>query len=455
MKWTLYPPQTLPEKEPIPWPGILLAYILVIGLFLVITISDWPDNKPVDFMFYTQGMVLPFLFVSMTISYIVMGKSTYDCYHFSRWNIAQWRLYHLKNYAQQHLIIAAWSSKTPVDELTLRMIQLKGDLPLAPRTPLRMALGGGFETTPARQLFSQLVAPIVETLRAYPNFKVSYWLRNANELTTGELRDVLSHCAVTFEEEIIALDKCPDFSLLNKTFADSEQRWDYRHLLIIGDLYGKEENKCMENGSVLFICQDFQLKESLKPVFLFQPLTGVDELEKSAAVFIEAQQPTEPKTLWFTGLTAHQKYPFLNVLNEYKTVPLRLELELSFGESSAGYRWLALALAADAARYGQGAQLVAASEKNMPEMVLLSTERPRSPLKPGYDGPGPLSHIAHVALTTLATLITGWAVYFKTLNWTTILICTCSALVISFALSFLLTHMAINAAEDDLGSIHH
>ncbi|MCS2163437.1 hypothetical protein MUU47_20340 [Scandinavium sp. H11S7] len=60
-------------------------------------------------------------------------------------------------------------------------------------------------------------------------------------------------------------------------------------------------------------------------------------------------------------------------LDEAKLAANRLELETSFGEKSPGYRWLALTLAAEAVKYAQGDQLVAASDSNRLDITPLSS----------------------------------------------------------------------------------
>ncbi|CAH3813329.1 hypothetical protein AAHD50_18850 [Enterobacter hormaechei] len=80
-----------------------------------------------------------------------------------------------------------------------------------------------------------------------------------------------------------------------------------------------------------------------------------------------------------TGLSRTEKYPLLEVLDEKKAVPDRLDLEMSLGEHSAGYVWLMLALASDAVVYAQGDQLVAASEQNRFSMTALSSRLTRQP----------------------------------------------------------------------------
>lgn len=63
----------------------------------------------------------------------------------------------------------------------------------------------------------------------------------------------------------------------------------------------------------------------------------------------------------------------MKVLDEHQLAATRLGAEDSFGEKSAGYQWLLVALAADAISYAQGDQLVAAPEKNRMNIISLSS----------------------------------------------------------------------------------
>ena len=93
-------------------------------------------------------------------------------------------------------------------------------------------------------------------------------------------------------------------------------------------------------------------------------------------MYLAAEQTIIPKTLRYTGLAQTEKYPLFNALNECKAAADRIDLELAFGEYTAGYRWLALGIATDAVRYAQGAQLIAASEKGKPALTVLSAAQP-------------------------------------------------------------------------------
>ncbi len=96
-------------------------------------------------------------------------------------------------------------------------------------------------------------------------------------------------------------------------------------------------------------------------------------------IYLQVESVLTPKTLWYTGLSRTEKYPLMQALDEKGQAPERLDLDTSLGEKSAGYRWLALALAADAVKYAQGEQLVASSEKNKFSITALSSQRTAIP----------------------------------------------------------------------------
>lgn len=96
-------------------------------------------------------------------------------------------------------------------------------------------------------------------------------------------------------------------------------------------------------------------------------------------IYLQAESVLTPKTLWYTGLSRTEKYLLMQALNEKGQATERLDIDASLGEKSAGYRWLALALAADAVKYAQGEQLVASSEKNKFSIAALSSQKTTIP----------------------------------------------------------------------------
>ena len=442
-QWKIFPPQVLPEKRKTPWVLIILAYVVVISLSLMFKISTWPDNKHVDGLFFFQGIIFPFLIVTTITLYSLMFWSAPDCYFENRKDIEEWELYYMRKYAWQHLVIAGWSSLAPLDNIALQMLKLEGEFPLAPKTPLRIETNGEFEATRTQQILTRLIAPLAAKLKQYPDFNATIWLRDGDETLIDELRIVLEQQG-TQVHKINFLTECPHYSLLNEIITEYENEWQYRRLLIFADLYGDEDNKCMESATALFICKEFPHHERPKPVYLYQPLTGDQEFTESVPVFLATAQTAVPKTLWYTGLTQIEKYPLMSALGESKAASVRLELETSLGECSAGYRWLALALAADAAQYAQGAQLVAASEKNQPGLIALSSSLPEILSEPRTDSlPFSEALIPCAMFSALITGFLGWVVPYGEPNWLVVgfaaLFIVCISILIPIAI-LVMTH---------------
>ncbi|HHO0372437.1 TPA: type VI secretion system Vgr family protein [Enterobacter hormaechei] len=143
------------------------------------------------------------------------------------------------------------------------------------------------------------------------------------------------------------------------------------HFLAAGDFYGQEAETASFYARLRY--ERLLNKQSVLGV------TGVTDVETTVPVYLRAEVVSKPKQLWYTGLSRTEKYPLLEVLDEKKAVPDRLDLEMSLGEHSAGYVWLMLALASDAVVYAQGDQLVAASEQNRFSMTALSSRLTRQP----------------------------------------------------------------------------
>ena len=175
------------------------------------------------------------------------------------------------------------------------------------------------------------------------------------------------------------MPECPDYTQVTEWIKQTNG-YVVERLLICVDLHSdEEESKQMENVTALLFTNYYVKTEGEKRVYLYQPMTGVTDVETTVPVYLRAEAVSKPKKLWYTGLSRTEKYPLLEVLDEKKAVTDRLDLEMSLGEHSSGYVWLMLALASDAVVYAQGDQLVAASEQNRFSMTALSSRLTRQP----------------------------------------------------------------------------
>lgn len=387
MEWKLYPPQKGASEFKLPWLAFLITYLIVISISVFIRASTWPDKKHVDAVFIFDSMVFPFLIVTSVISILCMFVSAE--YHLaeSKKLIADWQRYNLKSYASQHLKIAAWSLVSPVNDLALKMLKLEGEFPLAPKTPVKIATDtDGFEATRIQQVLNQLLSPMAETLKKYPDFDITYWVRAGDESTEDDINSIIAKfdIKINSNRKMIRLNECPNYSHINTMISDSNQEYCYQHLLVICDLNSDAESEYMETASAFYFCSDSTEQDNKCPVYLFQPMTESNDINKSTSVYLEIEDNSAsmPKTLWHAGLSRLDKYPLLKALDDGRAAQNRLELELSLGKRSEGYTWLALAAASDAVMYAQGSQLLAASDRNQAGLIKISSELPDEPSEP-------------------------------------------------------------------------
>jgi hypothetical protein len=144
-----------------------------------------------------------------------------------------------------------------------------------------------------------------------------------------------------------------DYSLIGEWIAASD-KFIVNRLLIVVDMHGEDgDSKRMENACAFLFTNQYVHTEGEKPVYLYQPMSKITDVEETMPVYLDVGPVTAPKALWYSGLSRTEKYPLMQALDAKNVVMERLEMESSLGEKSEGYRWLALALAADAVKYAQ------------------------------------------------------------------------------------------------------
>ncbi|KAI3489149.1 hypothetical protein L1887_46192 [Cichorium endivia] len=374
MNWWLYPKQD-EFKEDYPYLAVFILYVIVVIICIAVRTVTWPGNKHVDLDFLAQSAVIPVVFLT---GFVQMWSVVYHGmrhYMETRLLIAARQEYKVVSFARGNITLAGWSVLTPpkaTKELALRMLKLEGEFPLAAKMPLKTELEESFDFTRAGQAVSRVLEPMAGKLSRYQQIEALVWVRGGDESCSDELRRVLERSAIA-TKKITLLSECPDYTQVTE-WINLSKSYVVQRLLICVDLHSDEEaSKQMENVTALFFTNDYVKTAGEKPVYFYQPMTGVTDVESKVPVYLRTETVSKPKQLWYTGLSRTEKYPLLEVLDENNLVPDRLELEASLGERSAGYQWLMLALAADAVMYGQGDQLVAASAQNHFAMAALSS----------------------------------------------------------------------------------
>lgn len=380
MNWWLFSKQNeFDEKYPYLW--ICLLYVVVVVICLAVRAVTWPGNKHVDLDFLAQSVVIPVVFLTGFVQ--VFSAVFHGLRHYmeTRLLIAAQQEYKVVSYARGNITLAGWSVLTPpkaTKELALSMLKLEGEFPLAAKMPLKIELEASFDFTRAGQAMIHVLEPMAGKLSQYRQIEALVWVRGGDGSCSDELRRVLERLAIS-TKKITFLPECPDYTQVTEWIKQTNG-YVVERLLICVDLHSdEEESKQMENVTALLFTNYYVKTEGEKRVYLYQPMTGVTDVETTVPVYLRAEAVSKPKKLWYTGLSRTEKYPLLEVLDEKKAVTDRLDLEMSLGEHSSGYVWLMLALASDAVVYAQGDQLVAASEQNRFSMTALSSRLTRQP----------------------------------------------------------------------------
>jgi len=381
-EWWLYKKQP-EENTDVPLTGIIVLYVVAIGASLLIRALSWPENEPVNALFFVPSVILPICLVSMIVYIAFIFHNASIHYFETRKFIAKQHEINLQAYARRNVAIAAWSAITPLEQPALNMLKLEGEFPLAPKTPVKIPLEEMFDQTRNEQIFHRLLAPMAEKLKGYNYrvFETVVWARGGNETCIEELKRSLERLGVAHASscKIEYSTECPDYALISKWVNLPDYRIENR-LIVIVDLHEEDgDSKRMENACAFLLTNHYVREEGEKPVYLYQPMSGVTDVEAKMPSYLQAGSVLTPKTLWYTGLSRNEKYPLMQALDEKGQAMERLDIDTSLGEKSAGYRWLALALAADAVKYAQGEQLVASSEKNKFSITALSSQKTSIP----------------------------------------------------------------------------
>lgn len=189
MRWWLYPEQKEPDRAGLPVVVIAITMLVIVIICTGIRAVTWPGDKHVDLSFFGQAVVFPVIVMFAVINFILIFDNANRHYDETRLFHQKNREYGLKQYAHMRLVIAGWSTVTPLDEPALNMLKLEGDFPLAPKTPLKIPLDETFDVTHNEQIFNRLLPPLLSKLKtSYRDFSAAIWVRCGNENCANELR---------------------------------------------------------------------------------------------------------------------------------------------------------------------------------------------------------------------------------------------------------------------------
>lgn len=452
MRWKLFE-DTEKEPEVVSFCG-LFAVLFIIALVVAnsIGLADWLEKKAPFVTIAFQGVLVP-LTIALTASFILYIG---ECCRIHVFQMRQLRRnennYRVTAYSRRQMTLIAWHSLAPVEHIALKMLKLEGSMPLAPETPLEIDSEGGYDAPRLEIILRKLVEPLKEKLNEPYVFDVSVWARGQEADYDDSVRNALKAAGIKTANvtAVHVLEKCPGYSFIEKWINTLHQRNHSFHLLLIADLHGEDKKAFMESASAFLF--GYYSDRAEKPLFISMPLTQSEDLETAAAAFIRTKCITSAKVFWHTGLERKEKYPLYEVLNQEKTAPERRDLDTTFGQCSDGYRWLALTLAADAALYAQGPQLVAASGSNEFGLLSLADSYYTPPDPPQAWLPLPIFHTFLSTIMMLVTIMVADIAYSTAkepiISFTTCMVITCLTGLITGSIAWLAIVMGRDESHD-------
>ncbi|WP_313083625.1 hypothetical protein [Atlantibacter sp.] len=356
--------------KPDKFPFRLMVYV-VIAIFLLCfgynALTIPMDNKFGPQLLDNAGHVS----VSLSLFFISILVTLYHLqafhYKFAEY-IERYGMYQWKRWAINNLVLLDFSSITPVADLSLKMQKLEGEAPVSPATPLRIAVESeGIGDSRFKQLLIKLLEPLKGSLsRGHYPFKIWIYTRGSEKSVRDELSSVLGQLVTSKHNigDIHFLETCPDYSLINKWIDEGTR---HNRLLIAIELHDDEHQDFFESASAFVFTGQDLLLENDKPMFLLRTMnTDSYHLDSIAQAYFSAEQVDVKKInrLWSSGLDKQAKLILYAAVDNAGTgvaAGSRYELETVTGKASEVQKWMLLALAADAAKYGQGHQLITSS----------------------------------------------------------------------------------------------
>ncbi|WP_312984695.1 hypothetical protein [Atlantibacter sp.] len=309
--------------------------------------------------------------LSLSLLFIAILVTAYRIiafhYRFAEY-IERYGMYRWKRWAINTLVLLDFSSITPVPDLSLKMQKLEGDAPLYPATPLRIAVESeDIGVSRFGQVLITLLKPLKGSLirGPYP-FEIGIYVRGSDKSVCDELSTVLAQLVTDRNKigDIHLLETCPDYRLINTWMDETTRR---NRLLIAIELHNDEQQDFFESASAFVFTGQDLLREQDTPMFLLRTMnTDSYHLDSIAHAYFSAEQVDVKKInrLWSSGLDKQAKLILHAAVDNAGTgvaAGSRYDLETVTGNASEVQKWMLLALAADAAKHGQGHQLITTS----------------------------------------------------------------------------------------------
>ncbi|MCS2155964.1 hypothetical protein MUU48_03280 [Scandinavium sp. H11S7] len=382
-KWVIPGESDYTSPVKFPYKIILTACVIIFVLFTTYNVLTWPQDKKVtDDLFFNAFTIPAMVCFGLWCMVAAVCRMLSFPFHYAN-NLESYGKHVWQSWAIESLVLLNHSSLSPVPDLSLKIQKLEGEAPISPATPLKINIEYDVMNGSriAETLF-QLIEPVKDSLSrgGYP-FQTWLYVKNSDESIRDVFIDALSKLKIAVDKigTIHFLDKCPDYSSVNKWI---DQGMRENNILITIELHDENNSDFYETAHVFVFTDQRMLNENDKPAYLLRMMNSTNyHLAKTVNAYLSAKQVQIEKIrrLWTSSLDKQSKFILYGEVDNAKTGILadsRYELEKVTGQGSDVQNWTLLALAIDATEHGQGHQIIATSEADNVHVGLVTAKNP-------------------------------------------------------------------------------
>lgn len=346
------------------WITVLCTTIVV----LVLGLTTLDETTLTLSRLVQKTVLLPFLSGALVISLFLCAYLFRKLRHWNRDSLYEQHRIWWKDKTSEAIQIAEHASLFPVDNATLKILNLEGDMPASKDIPRKLPVTPDEHDGLSRlqQALSLLLKKLSFSAVQQPEALSEVWLfiRHGNEQVFQDAITLFSQYypqfhKVTFHTQATT----PDRNMLDKWITDGFKGF---RLLITLELHTEPEDAFCEHGTAFLFCWNEQVASQHVPVWYFSSVTSpLNTLTKTVqTLFTTERVPgTELRRLWRTNINGEGKYLLEEAINAAGLPPgsQKWHTLQPTDQWSTGYSWLMLEWAASAVRHGQQGQLLAAA----------------------------------------------------------------------------------------------
>ncbi|WP_226569643.1 hypothetical protein [Mangrovibacter yixingensis] len=346
------------------WITVLCTTIVV----LVLGLTTLDETTLTLSRLLQQTVLLPFFSGALVISLFLCAYLFRKLRHWNRDSLYGQHLIWWKNKTSEAIQIAEHASLFPVDNATLKILNLEGEMPASKDIPRKLPITpdehNGLSRT--QQALSLLLSKLSFSALKNPEALSEIWLfiRHGNDQVFQDAVTLFRQYYPQFNDVAVHTQATtPDRSMLDEWIAKGFTGF---RLLVSLELHTKPEDEFCEHGTAFLFCWNEKVASQHVPVWYFSSVTSpLNTLTETVQILFATERVPSAKLrhLWRTNISGEGKYLLEEAINAagFPASSQKWHTLQPTDQWSTGYLWLMLEWAASAVRHGQQGQLLAAA----------------------------------------------------------------------------------------------